>query len=418
VEALFDLCTWFGVQTIDDHLLAVFEQQQSKSKSKKKQSPSFVRTLLKLVDCQGQDNFKRMIELQDQRKFVYDRYRSKASEEDFSDLLFAKEKFRTLTCEGFAKWLLLERIASDHPYYDEILLQLIIVFHSADSMHQYTVRQCLSVFFAAYAQSPHAHHLNVIEKLYLRTLRFVFDSESDAITQIDPLSIGSFLLSLTKPSEDAPLEELRHTTHQQIALCLAKEIANSPGEYQSKDLKTIAVLMSHCSLLQSKYEVLVSLSEYTKQSLENINDRWVKPILTKFKSVITILLDRTDPPTESDEDSEVDNLPDTDLVVQESDFDEATKPSAVPDVNALLDSLGNMSLTTELPENDVTRELVRRVSQITLYDSDEEQKENQRSAKQSKQKQDKKVKQSTATPAKPKRAPRQAASRTPRKKRV
>lgn len=260
--------------------------------------------LMEFLDFDGKENFQRMVDLQDRLKFVYEQYTS--DDIDYDDPVRCKELQRSIAAEGFAKLILLDRIDAGNSFYDEILFRLIILFYSPDTMHQYLIRQCLTVFFSAYSSAPQPHHLQAIKRMLVRCFLAVLHAESEAVAHIDNLQLCSFLLSLIQPTADAAQFELRCSLHHEAAVAFAEEIITYCNDFSAQQLCNLASLLNQCALVNCKFEALDQLLQKVVTAAAEVPQVQVRKPLLKCKVVIEKLIAETDPPTESDDEEESD----------------------------------------------------------------------------------------------------------------
>ena len=322
ISNLFDLALWWGLTGIEN----------------KMGNRKLIQLFILLLEFDGDANFRKMIELQDRFEFIYDRY---PSSEDSGKV--NKEKIRTTVVEGFSKLFLLKRISIEHKYFDDCLFYLIVLYFSPDRLFQYTLTQCLSVFFNSFTITSEEYHLICLKNIFIRCLKFIFESDpenSPAIHQIDPKKLGLFILSLTQPfqlpssqsdqastggidfsigsvvknsnqqtdgSSSRSLFEIRCSTHQQIVKNICLELVNF-SEYDSSQIEVFVYLLNNCTLINATFEFLQEVIEI----VDKVSGSFTKAIersLLSFRNVLVKLSEQTDPPTESDEDSELENLP-------------------------------------------------------------------------------------------------------------
>lgn len=293
LKGFFDICTWYGVDKVSETA---------------KDFKNIMETLFAFLDYDGKDNFQRMVDKQDRLKFVYEQYHSTESF-DYEDPVRCDELLRSLTTEGFSKLLLLDRISFDSSFYDEILFRLIILFYSPDTMHQYLIRQCLTLFFSAFSSSPQPQHLESIKRMFVRCYKAILHADSDSIAHIDNLQLCSFLLSLTQPTNEVSQYPLRCKIHQQGADMFVDEIIENANDYSAQQLTNLSTLLNHCALVNAKYEVLEGLYEKVVEAVSSVPQVQVKKVLTKCQTAVQKLMNETDPPTESDdEENENENV--------------------------------------------------------------------------------------------------------------
>lgn len=314
LRGFFDLLLWHGWEVLERLMGS-------------KTTKQVMRQLLAHLDYDGKDNFQRMVDLQDRLKFVYEHYASEKI--DYDDEVKCAELFRSVVVEGFAKVLLLDRFPEEHKQYDEVLFQLIVLFYSPDTMYQYLIRQCLTLFFSAYSTSPQPSHQNALQRMVLRCFRAVLQADSAAVAHIDNSQLCAFLLSLTQPSKDSPLFDLRCTVHQNLAQELAEEIVEQADQYSAQQLTYLTNLLHQCALVNARYEVLDALLSKTTQAAEAVPQQQVRKALVRARTVIESLMADTDLPTESDEEEE-DEPQDEQLLDEEDDAENRPERANMP----------------------------------------------------------------------------------------
>ena len=101
-------------------------------------------------------------------------------------------EFRTAAVEGIAKLMLGNRVADP-----KLLSRLFILSYTPTSEEDYRLRQCLSMFFPAYAFSS-PHHRLCIESCFLSTLRIcVHAPKTSPLRLINVADLSEYVLNLT-----------------------------------------------------------------------------------------------------------------------------------------------------------------------------------------------------------------------------
>ena len=334
LSALFDLCVYYGLEEMEIGYLSYdngdedekekgSDDDDDEEKEVKKGNNVVIKSLIQHLDYDGETNYQiqlKKLNAEEKKLNDYSDIIDFDDETENEEVLKEKEILRTLSVEGLTKLYLLQSMDHSHLYFDRILLQLILLFHSPDSQQQFTIRQCLSVFFTAFyspksSNSPSESflenqkmNLNSIEKIFMPVMKILFQnnshhsnstkqkghsSTSSAILNIKYAAMGSFLLSLTQPSakldSDDQLNEHRKEIHRKISISIASELY-SKNDYGTQDLKSLVSLLSNCSLADSPVAHLSKLNDHINKAIMAIHDRMTLTALKKFKDNMTSLI--------------------------------------------------------------------------------------------------------------------------------
>ncbi|EDQ91232.1 uncharacterized protein MONBRDRAFT_31472 [Monosiga brevicollis MX1] len=160
------------------------------------------------------------------------------------------DDLKTVAVQGFAKLLLSNRLSSV-----QIVSRLTLLYFNPTTEDLTDLRQCLSVFFPAYAFSSRAHQDDIRESM-LPTLRIVFRAPADSpMASVKPSTVADMLMYLTQ-AERAGLG-----VHGDLAVALANEVISEPESPDNKVLLKALSLVSWTSLEEEQLRCMVVLME-------------------------------------------------------------------------------------------------------------------------------------------------------------
>ncbi|XP_066999991.1 condensin complex subunit 3 isoform X2 [Anabrus simplex] len=189
---------------------------------------------------------------------------------------------RSTAVEGFCKLFLASRITSP-----VLLSRLIILWYNPVTEDDTYLRQVLSQFFTIYATNCPSSQ-EILEQAFLPTLHtFLFAPYASPLVNVDPESVGKFLLGLTRPGINSHTTQIN--VHNNLAVTLCNEILREPDGLQIKDLLKI---LSHVELTvdDTQRQTLRTLSE---SMAKEINDKIFLRYISKFQQNLDMNTDST-----------------------------------------------------------------------------------------------------------------------------
>lgn len=335
LSCLFDLCVYYGLEEMElgyqsylndgddedddagnnDSEIYSSKLLKEKVEQTSKSSHTVIKSLLQFLDYDGDSNYRKQLKESAPNRHQMDDDDDDDDEEGLESQKVS-ESLRTMSVEGLAKLYLLQSFDTTHPYFNRILLQMILLFHSPDTAQQYTVRQCLSVFFSSFfsvtcnsAATSTASFIQLqkdniesLQKLFIPIIRLLSQTRegknsklrsSKAIEDIKLQMIGNSILEMTQLSTDskanAELNEFRSVIHQRISLAIVDELLGKYdskyiSDYSSSDIKTMVQLLTNCSISNAPDSHFDALKAKIKELLNTdvIRDKATINLLTKF----------------------------------------------------------------------------------------------------------------------------------------
>lgn len=184
---------------------------------------------------------------------------------------------RTLAVEGMAKLLFTRRVIGT----SSMISRLLIAYHNPSTEDDTRLRQCLSVFFNAYAMLSSANR-QVLESAMLPTLKVFDDAPSSSpLSTVSTVQVGQFVLHLVGLGEKDEMVVLEmHARIAEESLNLILDIID--------DENSIVAVRSYAKLLSGmrsddemeKNGVLLKLAD---TALEFSEDKRTTTCLRKFR---------------------------------------------------------------------------------------------------------------------------------------
>lgn len=279
---------------------------------------------------------------------------------------------------GFAKLFLADicvfppvLIISFDPYRDivmsaQLFKKLVILFFCPSTLEDIELRQCLSVFFPAFAFSNPNSHANIIESAVIPVLKTVSRgfllshlllfkqistaSTSSLVKKIPLQQVTQFLFALLndyRGNTEESSDKKENVDHTKIAIELAHEILANP-----RGSKELCKLMSLFQISAKDQELVKTLKFLIGEIIENgavQKDKLVSKAITKFADSI----------------ERVDKYPDAPLSPTKAEsLREKTKRMAEADVSDdgadVPSTKGKKKQTQRKPQPKRTRNVVRK----------------------------------------------------------
>ncbi len=187
---------------------------------------------------------------------------------------------RSIAVSGTAKLLFCRRLAGS----GSLLSRMLIAYHNPSTEDDTQMRQCLSVFFQAYAHSNETNR-QVLHSALLPTLRVLHDAPmSSPLSTINSGLVGQFVLHLIGLGEKN--ESVVEDMHAEIAESFLNEILDILDDGASNDaVRVYAKLLSGMRFEDGKEKngLLIKLVDF---ALEAVDDKRTSTALHKFRNRI------------------------------------------------------------------------------------------------------------------------------------
>eukprot|EP01114_Cavostelium_apophysatum_P015640 TRINITY_DN4306_c0_g1_i1.p1 TRINITY_DN4306_c0_g1~~TRINITY_DN4306_c0_g1_i1.p1 ORF type:complete len:1452 (-),score=526.24 TRINITY_DN4306_c0_g1_i1:463-4818(-) len=180
-------------------------------------------------------------------------------------------EIRTSAAEGFSKLLLADAVSDP-----KIVAKLLVLFFNPNTENDLRLRQCLSVFFPAYACNT--KHQDAIEQACLPTLRvFLRASKASSLVNVSVSQVVQFVMFLLQHKTNH-----RNEFREKLAITLCNEILLNPtGIIEGKICKA---LNSIGISKQTSQETIRSLRSYNVLLAESVTDKSALKSLERFGS--------------------------------------------------------------------------------------------------------------------------------------
>ena len=198
-------------------------------------------------------------------------------------------ELRTTAVEGVCKLMIANRI--NEP---KLLSRLLILFYNPTTAEDVRLRQCLSVFFQAFAFSS-PHHRICIEACFLPTLRVcVHAPKTSPLKEIALSDLAEYMLNLTNTaalpescaSQSGTAAEMAAGIHERLGVVLLNEVLSEPESIEARAFcKALNSLNLAPPNAEAKVDVesLSTLSVLAVSASEAVDNRFAKTALTKFQ---------------------------------------------------------------------------------------------------------------------------------------
>jgi Nuclear condensing complex subunits, C-term domain len=210
---------------------------------------------------------------------------------------------RAIAVEALAR-LLFSRKVSPSP---KLLSRLLMAYYNPVNEGDEHLRQCLSVFFPAFAFSS-PHHRLALEAAFLPTLHVLGDAPlKSPLSQVHPLIVAQFMLHLTNPSSvpashlkengscklDVDVTDAAGTTHERIAESLLHLTLDlDANEEVSETSRLYAKILSAVRLVASVHnrDELQRLRTLSASAMANLQDKRTLTQIRKFYEHISSII--------------------------------------------------------------------------------------------------------------------------------
>lgn len=191
---------------------------------------------------------------------------------------------RTSCVEGFARLLISGRLASS-----QIFSRLLILYFNPTTEDDKQLRQCLSVFFPAFAFSS-LRNQEVIHEAFYPTLNTIFLAPpASPVSVIKATDVAQFMVYMTSELQKRAQVVLGETIHEALAIKLANEVLSEPNSAYVTVLCKILSMLQAPNFSPTTVKLLRILCE---QILQDLSDPAAVKLMVKFQEQL-VSLDRT-----------------------------------------------------------------------------------------------------------------------------
>ena len=149
------------------------------------------------------------------------------------------EHIRTVAVEGFARLMLLNHVTCPSTFG-----QMALMYFNPMTADDQELRQCLSVFFPAFAFSSSAH-ASIIEAAFLPTLRKVLHApRSSPLHKVKELTVARFFVYHTSQQEGVPPSEEEESIHNSLSIKVLNEMLSDPKGAECKTLINVLNILN------------------------------------------------------------------------------------------------------------------------------------------------------------------------------
>eukprot|EP00123_Amoebidium_parasiticum_P015639 comp23079_c0_seq1/m.37019 comp23079_c0_seq1/g.37019 ORF comp23079_c0_seq1/g.37019 comp23079_c0_seq1/m.37019 type:complete len:997 (-) comp23079_c0_seq1:368-3358(-) len=186
------------------------------------------------------------------------------------------DELRTVAAEGFARLLINDRLTSA-----KVFASLVTLYFNPITEEDTQLRQCLTVFFEAYAFASHDHQLCIAEAFLPIIDTFLNAPKRSPLYQVDTKTVGLYLAHLTSFASLSPETVKSHQTsvHDDIAIRVCNRLLRRVGaEEQRLWLRVVSAL---CVDSQDTVKALRVLANGMD---EVVADRQARKMLETYQS--------------------------------------------------------------------------------------------------------------------------------------
>ena len=194
------------------------------------------------------------------------------------------EHIRTIAVEGFARLMLLNHVTCPSTFG-----QMALMYFNPMTADDQELRQCLSVFFPAFAFSSSAH-ASIIEAAFLPTLRKVLHApRSSPLHKVKELTVARFFVYHTSQQEGVPPSEEEESIHNSLSIKVLNEMLSDPKGAECKTLINVLNILNVDSCTPLTIQNLAVLVELLAK---NVKVRAFEKKIAEFK-VRLVATDKT-----------------------------------------------------------------------------------------------------------------------------
>jgi len=200
-------------------------------------------------------------------------------------------RIRTCAVEGFAKLLVTRRA----PICVSTLTCLLLLYFDPFTEEDFTLRQCLSVFFPIFAVS-FLDNVLVIEKCFFSVINTILDAPpSKSLSEASVVQVAEYLLYLTNASisyhrnkESSDVYEQVVHVHERICCRLLHAIIDDPDGKKSREFSKILNFL-RINIMEVSVEFKQEIEDLLVLAKEHVT---VRPVITNIQRFETRILSR------------------------------------------------------------------------------------------------------------------------------
>lgn len=175
------------------------------------------------------------------------------------------EQLRTIAVEGICKLFLLNHVARAG-----LFSELILLFFSPMTADDERLRQCLSLFFPAFAFSSTSHAM-VMEDAFMPTVRRILCApKTSPLRTVKPGNVIKFFVYHTSQSEGAGRTEGEALVHESLAIKVLNEMLSCPNTAEMRALSPTLAMFD-----------VASFSSLAVNSLQHLVEKLAEEVTTK-----------------------------------------------------------------------------------------------------------------------------------------
>lgn len=205
------------------------------------------------------------------------------------NLTHADGIMRSLAAQGLARLIYMDRIKVT----GTLLSRLLIIHHNPITEDDSELRQCLSVFFPAFATKSPANRLR-LEDSFKMTIDVIMNAPSSSpLTKISVTQIAQFLLHLTNPAiaarkQDQGTDDVGRPAdqiHERLAETVLHQLIDAIQADEITDCLTYGKLLSNFRLICNVNNVsqIMALRKLAQFAIEECDHKRLLTTLKRFK---------------------------------------------------------------------------------------------------------------------------------------
>lgn len=200
---------------------------------------------------------------------------------------------RSIAVKGLARLLFLRRIIPTAT----LLSRLLIVYHNPMTEDDDELRQCLSVFFPAFAASSPTNRLR-LEDTFKQTLEVISTAPvTSPVSMISVTQVAQFVIHLTNRDIASAKQDQRggdlgrsaDQIHERLAEMVLNDIIDATESYEVELGRTYGRILSNFRLVcdaENMAEIKMLL-KLTQSALRECNDKRLMTMLKRFRDRLT-----------------------------------------------------------------------------------------------------------------------------------
>lgn len=217
------------------------------------------------------------------------------------NITHADGSMRSLAIQGLTRLLFVRRIAPS----PTLLTRMLIAHHNPTTEDDDQLRQCLSVFFPAFAISSPANRLG-LEDSFKQTCRILTSAPSKSpLSTISVVQVAQFILHLTNPAsvpkkQNATLSEdvgrSADQTHERLAEVVLNEIIDATESDETEICRTYGRILSsfRFSCTADNQGQIRILRKLAQSATDESDDKRTTTVLKRFRDRMSTILEKAE----------------------------------------------------------------------------------------------------------------------------